>query len=432
MNGQKLVLALVLGCLCMALVGAMAARPASAFATDDPEYEPDQVVIKLAPLPGVRIWLINRLYGTTTIGRLYGRTDTFLLQTPAGVDAQTLVALMADDLRLLYAELNYITRTPEDGGTDRIYAWGGFDDEPRYDQDAATLVGLTGADAYSLGDGVTVAVIDTGVQLDHPALAANLSPLGYDFVDQDLAPNDEANGVDDDGDGVIDELYGHGTHTAGIVNLVAPNAQLLPLRVLNSDGRGNTFLTASAVLYAALNGSTVINMSLGTDVNTLLLNDVVEQAAGLGVVMVAAAGNLSNDVRQYPAAHSCAAAVTSIDPYKVKSTFANYGDWVDLVAPGESIYSTYPEDGYAWGTGTSMSTPFAAGQAALLRSVDPSMTLDQVGELMGGTAELLDTYNPGYEGLLGKGLIRILTSLEYQAAGNWPGLEYNVFAGCNT
>ena len=95
-------------------------------------------------------------------------------------------------------------------------------------------------------------------------LANSLDVLGYDFVDNDLAPDEEANGLDDDGDGRVDELYGHGTHVAGIVHLVAPDARLLPLRVLNSDGRGNNFRTASAIVYATHRGADAINLSLGT------------------------------------------------------------------------------------------------------------------------------------------------------------------------
>jgi subtilisin family serine protease len=229
----------------------------------------------------------------------------------------------------------------------------------------------------------------------------------------------------------VDELYGHGTHVTGIVHLVAPEARLLSLRVLNSDGRGNNFRTASAISYATHHGADAINLSLGTPSASVLLRDVVNEAAGLGVVVVAAAGNLNTIAPQYPAAEACAIAVTSVNAKDKKSSFANYGDWIGVAAPGENIYSAFPVDGYAWWTGTSMATPFVAGQAALLQSVDRQLTLDEVGRLIGGTARSLDKRNPIYAGLLGEGRIDILASLELLVANTWPTPERNLFAGCN-
>jgi thermitase len=181
---------------------------------------------------------------------------------------------------------------------------------------------------------------------------------------------------------------------------VAPDAVFV--RVLNSDGRGNNFRTASAIVYAAHRGADAINLSLGTPNQSVLLREVVGEAAQLGVVVVGAAGNLNTYAKQYPAAEACAIAVTSVNARDKKSSFANYGDWIGVAAPGENIYSTFPVDGYAWWSGTSMATPFVAGQAALLRSANPQLTLDEVGLLIGGTADSLDNANPAYRGGLGR------------------------------
>jgi subtilisin family serine protease len=226
-------------------------------------------------------------------------------------------------------------------------------------------------------------------------------------------------------------MYGHGTHVTGIVHLVAPDARLLPLRVLNSDGRGNNFRTASAIVYATHRGADAINLSLGTSHASALLRQVVGEAAQLGVVVVGAAGNLNTDAKQYPAAEACAIAVTSVNAQDKKSSFANYGDWIGVAAPGENIYSTFPVNGYAWGTGTSMATPFVAGQVALLQSADPQLTLDEVGRLIGGTARSLDKKNPAYRGLLGEGRIDLLASLDSLVTNAWPTSDRNLFAGCN-
>jgi subtilisin family serine protease len=298
-------------------------------------------------------------------------------------------------------------------------------------QDSTRAIHLEAAHDLSRGEGTLVAVLDTGVQSNHPVLTNSIEVLGYDFVDNDLAPDEEANGLDDDGDGRVDELYGHGTHVAGIVYLVAPDARLLPLRVLNSDGRGNNFRTASAIVYATRRGADAINLSLGTPHPSALLREVVGEAAQIGVVVVAAAGNLNTDAKQYPAAEDCAIAVTSVNARDKRSSFANYGDWIGVAAPGENIYSTFPVDGYAWWSGTSMATPFVAGQAALLRGANPQLTLDEVGLLIGGTSDSLDKRNPAYRGQLGEGRIDLFASLESLVADTWPTPEHNVLAGCD-
>ena len=396
-----------------------------------PNYEPGQIVVKLAPTSVNDLLRINQTYGTITLASLPNHSDVFLLQAPLGMSAESLVQVMLSDARLVYAELNYINQSPEDGSTDRIYGWGGLNSSNMRSQDSAKSMQLESAHNRSQGAGTLVAILDTGVQFNHPALANSFELLGYDFVDNDLTPADEPNGLDDDNDGRIDESYGHGTHVAGIVHLVAPAARLLPLRVLNSDGRGNNFRTASAIVYAAHRGADVINLSLGTPNQSVLLRESVSEAARLGAVVVAAAGNLNVDAPQYPAAEACAIAVTSVSATDKKSSFANYGDWIGVAAPGENIYSTFPVDGYAWWSGTSMATPFVAGQAALLRGMSPQLTLDEVGLLIGGTADPLDQRNPSYRGQLGEGRINLLASLESLSSNTWATPEHNLFAGCN-
>jgi subtilisin family serine protease len=185
----------------------------------------------------------------------------------------------------------------------------------------------------------------------------------------------------------------------------------MPLRVLDSDGRGNVFLAAEAILYAIQNGADVINLSFGTPEETEMLEDLIEEAAQAGVVVVAAAGNLDSSSEQYPAAEEDVIAVAAVGPDKVKTSFSNYGEWVTISAPGKSITSTFPIDGYAQWSGTSMATPFVSGKAALIRSIAPGMTAAEIRTLIMDTAEPLDIYNPNHEGELGAGLIDVGTSL---------------------
>jgi subtilisin family serine protease len=414
---------LILGLLAGGLLGLPQHQPLRAGLLPGAQYEPGQVVVKLAPALAGDPLAIHLAYGTLTLAVLDGHPDILLLQAPPGVDARTLVQLMAGDARLAWAELNHINEYPQDGSTDRIYGWGD-DGSQATSQSSAGTLSLGAAHDKSRGAGAVVAVLDTGVQHAHPLLAGSLAPLGYDFVDDDLHPEDEANGLDEDGDGLVDEAWGHGTHVAGIVRLVAPEAAILPLRVLNSDGRGNNFRTAQAVAYATARGADAINLSLGTTEPSLLLREVVLAAARQGTLVVAAAGNLGADIPQYPAADACAIGVTAVNDQDRKASFASYGAWVGVAAPGVSVYSSVPVDGYAWWSGTSMATPFVAGQVALLRGLNPSLTLDEAGALIASTAASLDRNNPLYRGQLGAGRIDLAASLAAAPAGPSP------FQGC--
>jgi parallel beta-helix repeat protein len=191
----------------------------------------------------------------------------------------------------------------------------------------------------------------------------------------------------------------------------------MPLRILDSDGRGNEFLIAEAIHYAVANGAEVINLSLGMSADSELIEDIIEDTVDAGVVIVAAAGNLNSSTEQYPAANENVLAVTAVGPTYAKSSFANYGAWVDIATPGESITSTFPIDGYARWSGTSMATSFVSGQATLIRSVSPTMPVADVAWLIRSTARPLDDFNPGHQGLLGAGLADIGATLRQGISG---------------
>jgi subtilisin family serine protease len=403
--------------LSLVVLSFLSAVPGPARAAAGADAVPGQIIVQLQS--DVAIDAINQTYGTTTLAVLNLDSNVYLLQVPEETDVEDLLERLATDPRIVYAELNLITESPE-AIRSNDWAWGGQDAGPYQDQYALASINLAGAHNYSTGANIIVAVVDTGVQLDHPELAGHLTAIQADFVDGDGIAADEPNGLDEDGDHQVDEATGHGTHVAGIILLVAPDARIMPVRALDSDGTGNAFSVAEAILFAVDNGADVINLSLGTTEESELLEDAIEEAAESGVLVIAAAGNLGSTREVYPAAEECALAVTSVGPTDRKSNFASYGAWVDLAAPGESIYSTFPVDGYAWWSGTSMAAPFVSGQAALLLSFESSLDLEDTASLIAGTARSLPIVKPVRKQLLGVGKIDVTASLAALAAGEIP------------
>jgi subtilisin family serine protease len=219
------------------------------------------------------------------------------------------------------------------------------------------------AQRATTGAGVRVAIVDTGIDLDHPALAGHLL-AGYDFVEGDALPDDGADGVDNDGDGYVDEGAGHGTHVAGIVAQVAPEATLMPVRVLDSDGVGSYFDIVAGIVYAVEHGAQIVNLSLSGPNDAAFLQAAVNYAWKRGVLVVAAAG--AYDVL-YPARYKHVLSVGATDPQDQVAEFSDFrAGQVTVFAPGVSVYSTYYDGGYAWWSGTSMAAPFVSGEAALL------------------------------------------------------------------
>jgi len=382
-------------------------RAAKAQAPD--AFEPGEVVVKLLQpddLPGVAADFgldpapLDQ-FGTRPIYRL-----RILDETPPPDKA----AVLLGDSRVFYAEPNYIQQTPE--GQQRV-SWARGGDEGGYaDQWAGAFIGLPAAHTVTRGAGVIVAVLDTGIDRSHPALAGRVLP-GYDFVDMDDDPNEV-------GDHDVDITYGHGTHVAGLVTLAAPEAQILPVRVLDRDGAGNLWVLAEALAYAVNpdgdidtpDGATVINLSLSTRRQTNLLAEIVRDVIcedddddddgrraaqdnddclatpGRGAVVIAAAGNRAADVPEYPAAETQPGllAVTANTETDLLADFANFGAWVQVAAPGDRILSSVPGGAYGAWSGTSMAAPLAAGQAALVRAAAPLLTAAQVSDRIRNTA----------------------------------------------
>jgi thermitase len=391
------------------------ATPAQALVEGE-DFKSGQVVVKLDPTVGATIEKINADYGLTTLDDSLGTKGIYLLKVSAGSDTEGVVGRLENDTRVLYAEPNFVAEAPEGDPRHNPWGIGPTNDSEQY---AASALGLPCAAALSLGEGATVAVIDTGAQLDHPQLAPNFDGAArYDFVENDRNPTERPVGLDADGDGLKDEMFGHGTHVAGIVDLVAPSAKIMPLKVLDSEGDGDVFTIAKAIVYAQSNKANVINLSLGSSSRSAMLQEVIKDTINNGVVVAAAAGNSNSALPHYPAARNGTAAsaeglvaVTSVDRYAKKSDYANYGIWVDIAAPGDGIRSTFPISVYANWSGTSMATPFVSGQAALIHALYGSLDPVGVERKIRSSAQPLTLQNPTYVGMLGAGEANVCASL---------------------
>ena len=242
------------------------------------------------------------------------------------------------------------------------------------------------------GQGAVVAVIDTGVDPSHPALLGRIVPGGRDLVDGDDQPWETRNGIDDDGDGEIDEAAGHGTFVASVITAVAPAAGILPLRVLDDDGGGTAFAVAEALAYAIEARVDVINLSLTYHRRSTAVDLLLERAASAGIVVVAAAGNDGASTVDFPASDSNVVGVTAtVADETVLTAFANRSPLVQVAAPGEDVLGALDRGLYATWSGTSIAAPFVAGTAALLKSVDPTLDPSLVRDaLLQGSRALVD------------------------------------------
>ena len=208
-----------------------------------------------------------------------------------------------------------------------------------------------------LGAGVKVAVIDTGVDLRHPAFAGKLAPSREwkDFVDGDRYPQE-----------VRGSNYGHGTGVADIIVQVAPNVTILPIRVLRPDGSGDTTDVVAAVDHAVRMGADVINLSLGTEGEEKALKNLIKYARKQDVILVASAGNNAQENILYPARHNGEVlSIGSVNRFDEISSFSAYGKELSLMAPGEDIRTAAPERSVAYWSGTSFAAPIVSGTAAL-------------------------------------------------------------------
>jgi subtilisin family serine protease len=341
-----------------------------------------------------------------TLASQFGARPIYRLKVVGAADADAIIDALALEPTVLNAEPNALHQSPE---ARQAVGWAIGTPSAYTTQWAPQAMRLAQAHTISLGTGVRVAVLDTGLDGSHPAFAGKLL-RGFDFVDNDLDASEVGNPA-------TSLSFGHGTHVAGLVAMVAPGAKIMPLRVLDANGMGNAWVLAEAILHAVDpdrnpatdDGVHVINLSLGSTRRTEILDTIGRLASCAipavvllptdpyadpgynsdrdrcnalgGAVVVAAAGNDGSDAqRQYPAAegfYGLLSVGASASNGRLAS-FSNFGSKVDVAAPGEGITSTLPDGAYGTWSGTSMAAPLAAGAAALVRALHPTLSARDV------------------------------------------------------
>ena len=353
MKRFSIIVALVLALL-LSIAGGFAAAQAP---DDTPGHAPDRILVKFQPgTPDEAKANVHQRLGGRVIGVIPG-IDVAVVSVSQNQAAEKARAY-GREKNVEFAEPDYIAKailTPDDPNFG--YQWG--------------MTKIQAPQAWDVTTGssnVKIAILDTGIDQDHPDLSSKIA-ANKNFTTSST----------------VDDLYGHGTHCAGIAAAITNNSigvagvgfntSLMNGKVLDDKGSGYYSWIASGITWATNNGAKVISMSLGGSSGSSTLENAVNYAWNNGVVVVAAAGNNGNTAPSYPAYYANCIAVAATDQTDAKASFSTYGSWVDVAAPGVSIYSTLPNHSNSIGTvnygylsGTSMATPHVAGLAALVWS----------------------------------------------------------------
>jgi subtilisin family serine protease len=361
---RRLLLAVILGATVVVVVTTGSAPQAAAQVAP-----PVRVGVQLS---SGTIAAFNTRHRTATLDSIPSLPGAYLVTSTAGLTADRLLIEILADPAVAFAEIPSRAAAPEVFETLTIRAWTASTPTAAGTQYANSLLRLSTAQQSSTGTGIVVAVLDSGVSAANPAIGGRVV-AGFDAIAGGSNTDDRRDAIDNDGDGLIDEGAGHGTHVAGIVRRVAPGASIMPVRVLDSDGNGDSWVLASGLAWAADHGARVVNASVGGRGSHQFVKRALDLARRKGVTVVAAAGNDGRERENYPAGDDCVVAVTSSGASDRVSSFSTTGSWVAVTAPGEDIVSGYPfmASGYAAMSGTSMAAPFVAGQAALLHASKP-------------------------------------------------------------
>ena len=324
-----------------------------------------------------------------------------------GLDAQVEIPETSD--RPVHGAATLDPLAPALGSHSTVSYFGSVVRSGYVQQTGTSLIQLAQAQQqFPAGAGI-VAVIDTGVDPSHPALANVLVP-GYDFVHNVAGFASEFSDLDQSTVAILDqstvaildqknyplvlnqstvaildqstvaildghklpEEFGHGTMVSGLIHLVAPKAQIMPLKAFRADGSANLSDIIRAIYFAVDNGAKVINMSFSATLPSLALRQAINYASEHGVIAIASAGNEGRQMTVYPAGYEGVISVASTNHADLRSIFSNFGtESISLAAPGEALVTTYPGNNYAAVWGTSFSTALVSGASSLILDLVP-------------------------------------------------------------
>ncbi|MED1950531.1 S8 family peptidase [Brevibacillus centrosporus] len=358
---------------------------------DRSHYIEHEVVVRFSPRPDQKT--IDKMVASLD-AKIKRDFDKFIIIKSRSLTTKQLMKKLAEHPDSVFAEPNFLllpNRTPNDPYYTE-YQWN------------LPLIGMEQSWDVSEGSSdVIVAVVDTGVDMEHPEFEGKLVE-GYNVLDGSNKPQDD---------------NGHGTHVSGVIAAKTNNkdgiagmtwkSKLMPIKAIGADGSGSAVDIAQGIYWATDHGADVINLSVGNYTSSAALKEACKYAYDNNVVLVAASGNDASDQPSYPAAYDEVLSVAAVDHLKERADFSNFGDYVDVAAPGVDIPSTYIYSDYASLSGTSMACPHVAALAALVRSVHPDMKSHDVMELIRSSA--LDLGPPGHDQLYGFGMIDVNRTL---------------------
>jgi subtilisin family serine protease len=418
----------------LALVLVLAAADPVA-ATEEPKHSnpaapaageiiPGEVVVKWRDSGQVES--VTASHGLTVVADLGASAELVTVVTTKGRAVETVVAELEANPAVEYAEPNYVVTLANEGSVTGV----SVNDPQTAGQYSLDRMRVRDAWSHTTGGSNVIAVLDTGVQANHPDLSGRVLP-GYNFV------SSTTNAADDNG---------HGTWVAGIIAANANNGygiagiswtdKILPVKIMNSSGTGSTSNLTSGIVWAANNGAHVINMSVGGFPYSKAVEDAVNYAWNKGAVLVGAAGNNGRQEDFYPASYANVVNVSATQVDDEFSHWSSYGPKVEVSAPGSSVLTTNCTasscPNASWGShtyisGTSFATPNVAGVIALIKARYPSYTPSQIVYRLYSTVD--DLGYPGRDHRYGRGRVNALRAVggtaAYATVGGGDALEPN-------
>ena len=378
----------VLASLVVALGAAL--LPAQAVAADEAQWVPGRLLVQpRAGLPEAEFDKIVKQHGGKQVGKIEG-INVRVIQLPPQASEKAVEALLKNNKHLKFAERDRLLK-PEATANDTYYAnaW------------HLPKIGAPTAWDVSQGQSMTIAILDSGVDATHPDLAPNLV-AGWNFYDNNSNTAD---------------VYGHGTQVAGAaaaasnnalgVSSVAGMAKIMPIRVTDTSGMGSLSQMASGITWAADRGARVANLSFAAAGGYATVQSAAQYMKNKGGLVVTAAGNSGTEQTFAPSASTIVvSATTSAD---AKASWSSYGSFVDIAAPGVSIWTTKRGGTYGAISGTSLATPVTAGVVGLMMAANPALGATDIESLLLSTAKDIGT--AGFDKLFGNGRVDALAAV---------------------